>query len=178
MLDDLSLPVDVPGLSSAHNLSADEPGVVVRSHQGGTLSQVEFPVGKRPQVGGGLKKPVTEFSRKSRREMLNSLNSLNRNKIKFLPLFITLTYPDQFPRDKESWTEHFNRRFRRRFERKFGRLGGYWRKEFKERKTGDSGGPGLHTSICSSSPIRLPLRCTSGSPAPGTSRAGRSRRSI
>lgn len=130
----------VPGLSSAHNLSADEPGVLLHSYEGGSVTSVKFPRGGREQVGGGLKKSITEFSRKSRREMLNYLNSLNKNKVKALPLFITLTYPDEFPRDKASWTEHFNRRFRRRFERKYGQVGMIWRKEFKQRETGRNRG--------------------------------------
>lgn len=138
----LPLPEDVPGLSSAHILSADEPGVSITSHTGGRLTKISFPRGKKPQSGGGKRSAVTEFSRKSRRDLLNFFNSLNQNKIKNLPLFITLTYPAQFPTDKETWTEHFNRRWRRRFERRYGRLGMVWRKEFQKR-----GAPHFHVLV-------------------------------
>jgi hypothetical protein len=108
---------------------------------------MKFPRGKRPRVGGGLRGQVYEFSRKSRRKLLNYMNSLNTEKMR-LPYFITLTYPKEYPTDKESWTEHFNRRFRRRFERKYGQVPIIWRKEFQKR-----GAPHFHLLVFLDAPI-------------------------
>ena len=57
-----------------------------------------------------------------------------------LPLLVTLTYPDRFPTDKATWTEHFNRRFRRRLGLRCPGAAAIWRKEFKRRKTGENAG--------------------------------------
>lgn len=138
---------DVPGgLSSGHSL-LPEPGIGLTTHVGGSLAQMKFPTGKRPQVGGGKRGAVYEFSRKARRNLLNYMNSLNTEKIK-LPYFITLTYPKEYPRDKGSWTEHFNRRFRRRFERKYGQVPIIWRKEFQKR-----GAPHFHLLVFLDAPV-------------------------
>lgn len=87
-----------------------------------------------------MKGPVKEFSRRSRREMLNYLNSLNKEKIKTYPLFLTLTYPDEFPRDPKVWKRDFNQRWCRRIERKYGRVGMLWRLELQSRKSGSNVG--------------------------------------
>ena len=68
------------------------------------------------------------------------MNSINMERVNAPPLFITLTYPDQFPTDKATWTEHFNRRFRRRLERRYPGAAAIWRKEFQQRKTGENAG--------------------------------------
>jgi len=72
--------------------------------------------------------------------MMNLLNSINIERVNTPPLFVTLTYPDRFPTDKATWTEHFNRRFRRRLERRFPGAAAIWRKEFQQRKTGENAG--------------------------------------
>ena len=56
-----------------------------------------------------------------------------------LPLFITLTYPDQFPEDPKKWNAHLAN-WRRRYERKWGRTGIVFRKELQTRKSGQNAG--------------------------------------
>jgi hypothetical protein len=72
--------------------------------------------------------------------MLNFVNSINKDRLGTPPLLITLTYPDRFPTDKATWTEHFNRRFRRRLARRFPGAAAIWRKEFDPRKSGQNAG--------------------------------------
>lgn len=129
------------GLSSSHNLLSG-PGISVTTHVGGSLTQVKFPSASRGRVGGGEKKEVRDFSKRSRRNLLNYFNSLNLDAINPLPVFITLTYPGTYPKDKETWTEHFNRRFRRRLECRYGRVPVVWRKEFQRR-----GAPHFHLLV-------------------------------
>ena len=68
------------------------------------------------------------------------MNSINIHQLGARPLFVTLTYPDLFPRDKVTWTEHFNRRFRRRLGRRFPGAAAIWCKELQRRKTGMNAG--------------------------------------
>jgi hypothetical protein len=72
--------------------------------------------------------------------MLNFTNAINKDRLGTPPLLITLTYPDQFPTDNATWTEHFNRRVRRRLERRFPGAAAIWRKEFAPRKSGENAG--------------------------------------
>ena len=68
------------------------------------------------------------------------MNSINMHRLDAPPLLVTLTYPDRFPTDKATWTDHFNRRFRGRLSRRFPEAAAIWRKEFKRRKTGENAG--------------------------------------
>jgi hypothetical protein len=129
----------LPHLSPALVLSPSTP-VDLTTYVGGSLARIEFPHTVRSQVGGGRKGEVRGLSSKARREMLNFMNSINKDRLSTPPLLITLTYPDRFPTDKATWTEHFNRRFRRRLERKFPGAAAIWRKEFAPRKTGENAG--------------------------------------
>jgi hypothetical protein len=133
------LPADVGGLSSALNLSPSA-SVDLTTYVGGSLVRIEFPHTVRSQVGGGRKGDLRGLSSKSRREMLNFMNSINKDRLGSPPLLATLTYADRFPTDKATWTEHFNRRFRRRLARRFPGAAAIWRKEFQRRKTGKNAG--------------------------------------
>lgn len=86
------------------------------------------------QHGGGLRSRVTTFSPASRRRMLYKLATVKRSE---LPLFVTLTYPDAFPADAETWGRHLDN-FRKRFQRRG--WGAVWKKELKTRKSGENMG--------------------------------------
>ena len=85
---------------------------------------------KLERQGGGIKQKITGFSTKSRRKLMQRLGMINN---KVLPLWVTLTYPDEFDVDIVAMRKHFER-FRRRLERKG--WGAIWRKEWKQRKSG------------------------------------------
>lgn len=132
---------NAPGLSSAHIYTRSTVG----SHIGGTLSRIKRWERQGRCGRGGRREAVKEFSRASRRRMLDLLNSINRQKAP-IPLFLTLTYPDVFPEDMVLVKKHI-KTFRERFERKWGRYPVIWRLEFKRRKSGKNRGkvaPHLH----------------------------------
>lgn len=133
---------EAPGLSTAHIPSLPPPDTTVFSAIGGSLSTVCIPPDQpRQAVGGGKRGEITEFSRAARRRLLHLLNSLNKNEIKTLPLFVTLTYPAEFPSDPKTWKRHLDN-FRARMRRKFGRFPAVWRLEFQKR-----GAPHFHLML-------------------------------
>ncbi len=157
------LPPDAPGLSSAHigprrsvcphtrrliplgNAHFYNPWKSASQQfaEGGSLARNQFsrdrPRGegdRRP--GGGLRGEVMEFSRASRRRMLDLLNSINREQVPS-PLFITLTYPDEFEGSGEVWKAHL-KAFDKRLVRRWGDAAVIWRLELMDRKTGKNAG--------------------------------------
>lgn len=90
------------------------------------------------QIGPGKKKPIYEFSRASRFNLLKALSRIDWPAV--LPaLFVTTTYPDSA--DCQEYTETskhrylFHRSLEKRFDRK---LPCVWRKEWKPRKSGSN----------------------------------------
>lgn len=89
------------------------------------------------QKGGGTRGTITGFSRASRKRMIEYMA-----KVRFAGqiLFGTFTYPDAFPINKpDVWNAHFEA-LRRRIERQYPNYRIIWRKELKERKSGDYAG--------------------------------------
>lgn len=85
-------------------------------------------------LGGGGRGQVRKFSNASRRRLMYKLGKVDRRAV---PLFLTLTYPDQFSDDYKKWARDIDT-FRKRFKRKG--WGAVWRKEFKKRKSGENVG--------------------------------------
>jgi hypothetical protein len=54
-------------------------------------------------------------------------------------LFATITYPDNFPQDSDTWHRHFEA-LRERFERHYANWRGLWRIELMDRKSGENSG--------------------------------------
>ncbi len=97
-----------------------EPGVFI---------EVEFKSQKRGKI--------KNFSRQSRRRLMKELQKVDaRNNP--LPLFITLTYPDNFPDNKR--VKRDLKVFEQRLQRTFPGCSGVWRFELKERKSGRNKG--------------------------------------
>ena len=80
--------------------------------------------------GGGIKQDITEWSQKSRREMLKNWNALEWERLGDL-LWIGLTYPTEFPKAKESKKDLI--KFWKRWEHHFGKVRGVWKLEFQRR---------------------------------------------
>lgn len=90
----------------------------------------------RGLVNHGPRSAITKFSRSSRRRLMHILNTVKRD---ILPLFVTLTYPDEFylhHLDGELWKRDL-RRFEWRFRRKFPKGCFIWRLEVVDRKSGE-----------------------------------------
>lgn len=131
----------VGGLSTSHipTVEGDEntsQAATIQGWVGGSLVKVKHagPYTLGVQAGGGKRKKISGFSRGSRRRLQRKIATIQRA---CLPVFVTLTYPDQFPDDVDEWNIHLER-LRSRLARKG--WGAVWRKEFKRRKSGVNAG--------------------------------------
>lgn len=77
---------------------------------------------------GGERSEISGFSKASRKRLFELLHSLEFERV----LFITLTYPAEYPRDWQVYKAHL-RAFRARLERKFGKVRTVWRLEYQKR---------------------------------------------
>ena len=126
----------VRGLSIAHNRPQTEPWRFTASLDG-ALCEL-----KAPSVKIQLAKPpakrgkITRFSRGSRGRLLKTVGRLKQDK---LPVFVTLTYPDEFPVTPERWRRDLAALWRR-MRRQWPEAAAIWKKEFKRRKSGVNAG--------------------------------------
>jgi hypothetical protein len=90
-------------------------------------------VGKRKEIGG--------FSPASRLRLLKWLQSINRDKVKFQPIFGTLTYGAEFPTDGETIKRHIDN-FGKAFRRQYPDACFIWKLEAQER-----GAPHFHLLV-------------------------------
>jgi hypothetical protein len=108
----------------------------ISSAVGGSVSTLSFEDTKASNQlspckrrSGGIRDTVRGFSRESRRNFLRRLASINRGAFKAFKgriIFVTLTYPDEYPEDPEVCKNHL-KALRRRLQRKFGDFAGFWR---------------------------------------------------
>jgi hypothetical protein len=107
----------------------------VSSAVGGSLSTLSFEVTSRnyqsppTRRGGGLRDRVRGFSRASRKNLLRHLASIDRNVFRASRgrmIFVTLTYPHQYPEDPERCKNHL-KALRKRLQREFGEFAAFWR---------------------------------------------------
>jgi hypothetical protein len=103
--------VDKPSLKSPHQEVA-----YVSSAVGGSVSTLSFEdtitknrLSSCRRRGGGNREKVRGFSRSSRRNLLRRLASINRRAFKSFRgrmIFVTLTYPHEYPEDPELCKRH------------------------------------------------------------------------
>jgi hypothetical protein len=139
--------------------------VLVRFVEGGEMVEVRIPTGRHekrrpvfepaadtPAVGDRpegyevrwerkKRGPIRDFSRGSRGRLMRRLASADKDKVMLAPLFITLTYPEEWPADAREWKRHLEA-FRSRWERKYGRCASIWKMEFQRR-----GAPHFHLAV-------------------------------
>lgn len=107
------------------------------------------PIGKREGVRGGIRGKVTGFSRQSRLRMMRTVSKLENAK---RPLFVTLTYPDEFEGQvdgKEIKEKHLKNLWKR-MDYNWTELSCIWKLEYAERKSGINVGelfPHLHILV-------------------------------
>lgn len=121
----------VPGLSKAHICTL---GGVEVWDGGGKVRVKRICQRQYRQAGGGVRGKIQSFSKSSRRRMMYRLAEVRRDAI---PLFVTLTYPDQFPRSGGEWSRDMQRLRMRILRRGWAAV---WRREFKARKSGENAG--------------------------------------
>jgi len=119
------------GLSMGHNSPFSNSGYLQVYKKGGLITaqreKSKFVMRKK---GGGKREKITKFTKKSRWRFMQKIGMIEK---KIMPVFVTLTYPDDYPQSKEVWANHLDRLGKR-----FSRRG--WsaivRKEFVRRKSG------------------------------------------
>jgi hypothetical protein len=119
------------------SLKTSHQGVAyVSSSVGGSLSSLSFedtkasnrlssPTGR----GGGIRDRVKGFSRVSRTNLLRRLASINRGAFRAFKgriIFVTLTYPHEYPDDPKLCKHHL-KALRKRLQREFGTFAAFWR---------------------------------------------------
>jgi hypothetical protein len=129
--------VDKPPLKDSH-----QPSAYVSSAVGGSVSTLSFEdtttknrLSPPMRRGGGVRARVGGFSRTSRRNLLRRLASINKRAFRTFKgrmIFVTLTYPHEFPDDPELCKRHL-KAFRKRLQRKFGEFAGFWRLGLQQR---------------------------------------------
>jgi hypothetical protein len=128
---------DRPTLKGSHQ------GVAyVSSSVGGSVSTLSFEetITKnrlRPskRLGGGIRDRVRGFSRTSRKNLLRRLASINRRAFKSFRgrmIFVTLTYPGEYPEDPVLCKGHL-KALRKRLQRQFEPFAAVWRLGIQER---------------------------------------------
>ncbi len=125
------------GLSSSH-IRPHSRGDLwqVNAYRGGSLIQVCAPSMRGESNGGGKRGIITRFSEASRRRLIRALAKTKRDR---LPVFVTLTYPDNFPGDPVVWKGHL-KAWLKRLKREHPKASGFWKLELKPRQSGENQG--------------------------------------
>jgi hypothetical protein len=123
--------VDKPSSKSSHQDVA-----YLSSAVGGSVSTLSFEENKTSnrlsshrRCGGGIRDRIRGFSSESRRNLLRRLASINRSAFKAFKgrmIFVTLTYPREYPQDPVVCKSHL-KALRKRLQRRFGEFAGFWR---------------------------------------------------
>jgi len=124
------------GLSNVHNRPKSQTWDF-RAYEDGSLCELKAPrlLSIAPRCSAKRGK-VSGFSAASRRRMLKTVGKLKQNE---LPVFVTLTYPDEFPFDAKTWRKHLAALWRR-VRRRWPGAAALWKKEFKRRQSGENTG--------------------------------------
>jgi len=124
-------------LTDKRSLNSSHQGVAyVSSSVGGSVSTLSFEdtttknrLSSHRRCSGGNRDRVRGFSRTSRRNLLRRLASINRSAFRAFKgriIFVTLTYPKQFPEDPKLCKRHLIA-LRKRLQRKYGDCAAFWR---------------------------------------------------
>lgn len=103
--------------------------------KGASMMKIKRPREHQPRQGaGGKKEAITEFSSKARRNLREHLHRV-RDDAWAGALFVTLTYPREFP-SAEDWEVYkgHRRAFEKRAKRIWPKFCGFWKVEFQERE--------------------------------------------
>src|SRR5918995_137192 len=129
--------VEKPSPKSSH-----QPSAYVSSAVGGSVSTLSFEDTKtsnrlspRKHRGGGIRDRVRGFSRESRRNLLRRLASINRSAFRAFKgriIFVTLTYPHEWPEEPELCKRHL-KSLRKRLQREYGTFTAFWRMGIQKR---------------------------------------------
>jgi len=124
-------------------LESPHQGVAyVSSSVGGSVSTLSFQdtttknrLSSHRRCGGGIRDRVRGFSRASRRNLLRRLASINRRAFRTFKgrmIFVTLTYPHEYPDDPELCKRHL-KALRKRLQREYNSFAAFWRLGIQQR---------------------------------------------
>lgn len=121
------------GLSPSHISPQEErKRWNVKGYPQGGLLEIHGPSPVMTQKGGGKRGNIERFSEGSRRRLLRQLA---RTCVDELPIFATLTFPDNFPGNPKAWKRYLDNFFKR-LQRVHAHASGFWKLELKERQSG------------------------------------------
>lgn len=95
----------------------------------------------RPHCPAPRRGAITGFSGAARKRLIELMASLNRQRLRRLPLFVTLTYPAKWPDEPQVWKRHLDT-WLKRLEREYTGLSVIWKLEFQSR-----GAPHYHLLV-------------------------------
>jgi hypothetical protein len=128
------------GLSACHNTRKSQKNGSVKLYVDGSLIKVTK---NRTSINNNkqevMRGKIRGFSKKSRYRLLNRLAMINKKD--GFPLFITLTYPSEFPTDRKIYKADLEK-FIKRLIYRFPKVSGFWRLEFQKR-----GAPHYHLLV-------------------------------
>ena len=108
-----------------------ESFAVVSGNEGSDYVKVQIFNDVHPPVQvGSVRGEISQFSRESRKRMLDTLCQLRSDAI--LPQFLTLTYPKQFPHESSEWKRHLDN-FWKRIVRLYPQASAVWKLEPQDR---------------------------------------------
>ncbi len=114
---------------SKRNLKRNNHNATIEYYPDGSLVRVKQPLGKQPEGQRDWKRGKTmNMSPRSRRGIMNLVSTLIRS---IIPLFVTLTYPINFPSPRDS-KRHLDN-FIKRLKRKYPDMGYLWKLEMQLR---------------------------------------------
>jgi hypothetical protein len=130
-------------LTDKHSLDNSHQEVAyVSSSVGGSVSTLSFEdtttknqLSSHRRCGSGIRDRVRGFSRTSRRNLLRRLASINRSAFKAFKgrmIFVTLTYPREYPQDPVLCKSHL-KALRKRLQRAYGSFAAFWRMGIQQR---------------------------------------------
>jgi len=121
--------------------SDTRPQPVITVAVGGSLLRVQNACYPAPERAGHKRGVVKQFSQDSRRRLTDLMASINRQRLASIPLFMTLTYPNDWPADPATWKGHLDALLKR-LARRWPEASAIWRMEFQRR-----GAPHFHLLV-------------------------------
>lgn len=125
--------VNRPYLGKSHGITI---------YEGGNLVHLQVPKFKSKAIykEGRNRGKIGEFSYKSRQRLMRKIAMID-SRAAGLPVFLTVTYPEEWSSDWEDWKRHLHN-FRRDLVRRYLGVWGVWKMEFQKR-----GAPHFHLML-------------------------------
>lgn len=108
---------------------------------GGRWAKVKLPGTPAREHGYAPRGPITRFSKAARKRLIDLFAQIDRTAVEFLPLFITLTYPAEWPSETSTCKRHLDT-FCKRLIRSYPHASIVWKMEYQAR-----GAPHFHLLV-------------------------------